>query len=88
MDRCRDLGLNLYMGCVYGGLLYFMTDFSVMMATGSGGDIALGALEAFNIKALTKPESVEKVVRKAIQIATQWDIYTAEPIVIKIQHSM
>jgi ATP-dependent protease HslVU (ClpYQ) peptidase subunit len=55
--------------------------------SGSGGDIALGALEAFNIKALTKAESVEKVVRKAIQIASQWDIYTAEPIVIKIQHS-
>lgn len=37
MDRCRDLGLNLYMGCVYGGILYFMTDFSVMMATGKDG---------------------------------------------------
>lgn len=55
--------------------------------SGSGGDIALGALEAFNIKALTKPESVEKAVRRAIQIASQWDIYTAEPIIIKIQHS-
>lgn len=37
MDRFRNLGLNLYMGCVYGGLLYFMTDFLVMMATGTDG---------------------------------------------------
>lgn len=37
MDRCRDLGLNLYMGCVYGGLLYFMTDFLLYLATGVDG---------------------------------------------------
>jgi ATP-dependent protease HslVU (ClpYQ) peptidase subunit len=55
--------------------------------SGSGGDVALGALEAFNIKALTKPESVEKAIRKAIQIAAQWDIYTAEPIITKIQYT-
>jgi len=40
-----------------------------------------------SIKALTKPESVEKAVRKAIQIAAQWDIYTAEPIITKIQYT-
>jgi len=54
---------------------------------GSGGDVALGALEALNIQALTKPESVEKAVRKAITIAAQWDIYTAEPIITKIHYS-
>jgi hypothetical protein len=37
MDRCRNLELNLYMGYIYGGLLYFVTDFSVMMATGTNG---------------------------------------------------
>lgn len=31
MDRCRDLGLHLYMGCIYGGLLYFLTDFSICL---------------------------------------------------------
>ena len=37
MDRYRTLGLNLYMGCVYGGLLYFVTDFLVILATGTDG---------------------------------------------------
>jgi ATP-dependent protease HslVU (ClpYQ) peptidase subunit len=55
--------------------------------SGSGSDVALGALEALNIKSLTKPESVEKAIRKAIQIAAQWDIYTAEPIITKIQYT-
>jgi hypothetical protein len=55
--------------------------------SGSGGDIALGALEAQGIQRLTKPESVEKAVHKAIAIAAQWDIYTAEPIITKIQYS-
>lgn len=55
--------------------------------SGSGGDIALGALEAQAVQRLTKPELVEKAVRKAISIAGQWDIYTAEPIITKIQYS-
>lgn len=32
MDWCRSLALNLYMGSVYGGLLYFVSDFSVVLA--------------------------------------------------------
>lgn len=55
--------------------------------SGSGGDIALGALEAQGVQRLTKPESVEKAVRKAIEVAAQWDIYTAAPIITKIQYS-
>lgn len=35
MDRYRNLALNLYMGTVYGGLLYFVTDFSLFFIFGS-----------------------------------------------------
>ena len=55
--------------------------------SGSGSDIALGALNALGIERLTKPDSVEKAVRKAISIACDWDIYTAEPIITKIQYT-
>jgi ATP-dependent protease HslVU (ClpYQ) peptidase subunit len=55
--------------------------------SGSGGDIALGALNVLGIERLIKPESVEKAVRKAISIACDWDIYTAEPIITKIQYT-
>jgi len=55
--------------------------------SGSGGDIALGALEALGVQRLNKPDSVEKAVRKSIEVAAQWDIYTAAPIITKIQYS-
>jgi hypothetical protein len=55
--------------------------------SGSGADIALGALEALGVQRLRTAESVEKAVRKSIAIASQWDIYTAEPIITKIQFS-
>jgi ATP-dependent protease HslVU (ClpYQ) peptidase subunit len=56
--------------------------------SGSGGDIALGALEAFNAnrKTLT-PKVAEAEIRAAINISSKWDIYTAEPIIIKTQYA-
>jgi ATP-dependent protease HslVU (ClpYQ) peptidase subunit len=56
--------------------------------SGSGGDIALGALEAFNAnrKTLT-PKVAEAEIRASINIASKWDIYTAEPIIIKTQYA-
>lgn len=52
---------------------------------GSGGDIALGALEALNYSKLTSPEAVEKVLRKAIEIACKHDIYSGGEIHTHIQ---
>jgi ATP-dependent protease HslVU (ClpYQ) peptidase subunit len=52
---------------------------------GSGGDVALGALEALNYSKLTTPESAEKVLRKAIEIACKHDIYSGGEIHTYIQ---
>ena len=52
---------------------------------GSGGDIALGALEALNYSKLTSPEAVEKVLRKAIEITCKHDIYSGGEIHTHIQ---
>ena len=35
MDQYREVTLNLYMGCIYGGLLYFVTDFSLFLVLGT-----------------------------------------------------
>ena len=53
--------------------------------SGSGGDVALGALEALGISKVTSVISAEKIVQKAIHIASQWDIHTSEPIITKTQ---
>lgn len=53
--------------------------------SGSGGDIALGALEALNYSRITTPESAEKVLRKAIEIACKHDIYSGGEIHTHIQ---
>lgn len=43
---------------------------------GSGGDYALGALEALNFSRCTDPKAAEKVVKKAIEIAKKFDVYS------------
>jgi ATP-dependent protease HslVU (ClpYQ) peptidase subunit len=55
--------------------------------SGSGGDIALGAIEALlgEYKHL-EAEGAEAVVRNAIAIASKWDIHTAEPIIVMTQY--
>jgi len=52
---------------------------------GSGGDVALGALEALNYTRITTPEAAEKVVRRAIEIACKHDIYSGGEIHTYIQ---
>lgn len=56
--------------------------------SGSGGDVALGAFVA-NLDRLDEitPESIELAIQEAISIASEWDIYTAEPIITKIQYA-
>jgi ATP-dependent protease HslVU (ClpYQ) peptidase subunit len=56
--------------------------------SGSGGDIALGALEALCVDdpELTA-DYAETLVKHAIEIASKWDIYTAGPVIIKTQRA-
>ena len=56
-----------------------------LYAEGSGGDYALGAMNAWQY-----PETIEaakEVVRKSIGIAAQYDINTREPISILVQEN-
>jgi len=56
--------------------------------SGSGGDIALGAMEAMEVD---NPDITAKdaqvIIHKAISVACKWDIFTAEPIVIRTQYA-
>jgi ATP-dependent protease HslVU (ClpYQ) peptidase subunit len=55
---------------------------------GSGSDVALGSfvtlLESIDA---SSPESVRDAIREAISKACEWDIYTAPPIITKIQYA-
>lgn len=54
---------------------------------GSGGDVALGAMAALGItKCADNPAKAEEVIRKAVVLATEWDVYSAGPIVTEIQY--
>lgn len=52
---------------------------------GSGGDYALGALEALNYNKCTDPKAAEKVVKKSIEIAKKHDVYSGGPVRTFIQ---
>lgn len=54
---------------------------------GSGGDVALGALEALHYSKVTNPEAAEKILRKAIEIACKHDIYSGGEIHTYIQEA-
>jgi len=60
-------------------------DSSNVYYSGSGGDVALGAMQALGIEDAKGPEDAERIVRKAIEIASEWDIFTNGPIITKIQ---
>jgi len=53
---------------------------------GSGSEIALGAMEALNYKKCKEPEDAEKVIRRSIEIAKQWDAFTAGEIHTYVQY--
>lgn len=52
---------------------------------GSGGDYALGALEAFNFRKCTDPRAAEKIVRKSIEVAKKLDVYSGGAVKTFIQ---
>ena len=63
------------------------TDESGVYYMGSGGDVALGALDALGIEKVKTAEEAEVIVQKAIAIAINRDIYCAEPIHTFIQRA-
>ena len=63
------------------------TDESGVYYMGSGGDVALGALDALEIEKVKTAEEAEVIIQKAIAIAIKRDIYCAEPIHTYIQRA-
>jgi ATP-dependent protease HslVU (ClpYQ) peptidase subunit len=55
--------------------------------SGSGGDIALGALEVLNYQKIKSPEAAEKALRKAIEAAIKHDIYSGGEIHTYVQEA-
>lgn len=54
---------------------------------GSGGNIALGAMIALGIEKTKTPEQAEKIIRKAIEISTDWNAFCMPPVITHIQYS-
>lgn len=63
------------------------TDESGVYYMGSGGDVALGALDALEIEKVKTAEEAEVIVQKAIAVAIKRDIYCSEPIHTFIQRA-
>ena len=55
--------------------------------SGSGGDIAVGALEILNYQKITSPASAERAVYKAIEAAIKHDIYSGGDIHTYVQEA-
>lgn len=54
---------------------------------GSGGSIALGAMVAQGIEKVRTPEAAEKIIRKSIDISTEWNAYCMPPVITHIQRA-
>jgi ATP-dependent protease HslVU (ClpYQ) peptidase subunit len=55
--------------------------------SGSGGDVALGAMAALNIQDSQDEHEASQILYKAIEKATEFDAYTSAPIHIRIQYA-
>ena len=54
---------------------------------GSGGDISLGVMVALGIdKCKDNPKEAKKIIKRAIEIACQWNAFCAPPVVIETQY--
>ena len=61
------------------------TDIRNVYVMGSGGDIALGALAAMGVARIKTMQQAENIIRKAIAIAIEYDMYCSKPIHIFTQ---
>ena len=61
------------------------TDIRNVYVMGSGGDIALGALAALGVSRVKTMQQAERMIRKAINIAIEYDMYCSKPIHIFTQ---
>lgn len=55
--------------------------------SGSGGDIALGAMDALEIEKAIDENEVRQIMYRAIESAIKYDAYTSGPIHVKIQYA-
>ena len=55
--------------------------------SGSGGDVALGAMDALGIEKAEDEHDASRIMHKAIETAIKYDAYTSAPIHIKIQYA-
>jgi ATP-dependent protease HslVU (ClpYQ) peptidase subunit len=62
------------------------TDIRNVYVMGSGGDVALGALAALGVEKVKTIKEAERMIRKAISIAIQYDNMCSQPIHIFTQH--
>jgi ATP-dependent protease HslVU (ClpYQ) peptidase subunit len=62
------------------------TDVRNVYVMGSGGDVALGALAALGVEKVKTIKEAERMIRKAISIAIQYDNMCSQPIHIFTQH--
>jgi ATP-dependent protease HslVU (ClpYQ) peptidase subunit len=54
---------------------------------GSGGDISLGVMVALGIdKCKDNPKEAKKIIKRAVEVACQWNAFCAPPVVIEIQY--
>lgn len=53
---------------------------------GSGGPLAAAALTALDVRECTEPEQVSILVKRAVEVATQWDVFSYKPVYVAVQH--
>lgn len=53
---------------------------------GSGGIVAAAAMDALGIEKVKDAEKAEKIIYKAIETATRWDVYSHGPVIVRTQH--
>lgn len=60
-------------------------DSSGLYYSGSGGSLALGAMEVLGARDAENPKQATQIIECAIEVACSWDIYSAPPIITKTQ---
>lgn len=53
---------------------------------GSGGIVAAAAMTALGIEKVKDSDKAEKIVARSVEIATQWDVFSHGPVIVRTQH--